>query len=137
MKEKFARFMAQRYGSDELNRAISIGSLAMLLISFVIPRKVPMVRMAFWIIALLLIVICYFRMFSKDISARSAENQKFMTFRYSFAVKKQRIAERSAQSKDFKFFKCPKCGVLNRIPKGKGKIEITCPICGEKFIRKS
>ena len=61
------------------------------------------------------------------IARRSAENQKYLNFRYSLAVKKQRSAQMAAQSKDFKFFKCPKCGVLNRIPRGKGKIEITCP----------
>ena len=65
------------------------------------------------------------------------ENQKFMSLRYQAAVKKQHIAERAAQSKDYKFSKCPKCGVLNRTRGAKGKIQITRPKCGEQFIRKS
>lgn len=129
--------MMGRYGQDELNRVLSIAGLVVLVISIVVLRFVPILSNVLWIIAIALIVICYYRMFSRDIARRSAENQKFLNFRYSLAVKKQRKAEMAAQSKDFKFFKCPKCGVYNRIPKGKGKIEITCPKCGEKFIRKS
>ena len=137
MREKFARFMMGRYGQDQLNRLLSITGLIILVVSVVIVRFIPRLSSVLWIAAVALIVICYWRMFSRNIAARSAENQRYLTFRYKFAVEKQRRAERAAQSKDYKFFKCPKCGVLNRIPKGQGKIEITCPRCGEKFIRKS
>ena len=137
MREKFARFMMGRYGQDQLNRLLSITGLIILVVSVVIVRFIPLLSSVLWIAAVALIVICYWRMFSRNIAARSAENQRYLTFRYKFAVEKQRRAERAAQSKDYKFFKCPKCGVLNRIPKGKGEIEITCPRCGEKFIRKS
>ena len=129
--------MMGRYGQDQLNRLLSITGLIILVVSVVIVRFIPLLSSVLWIAAVALIVICYWRMFSRNIAARSAENQKYLTFRYKFAVEKQRRAERAAQSKDYKFFKCPKCGVLNRIPKGKGKIEITCPRCGDKFIRKS
>lgn len=137
MREKFSIFMMGRYGQDQLNRLLSITGLIILVVSVVIVRFIPLLSSVLWIAAVALIVICYWRMFSRNIAARSAENQRYLTFRYKFAVEKQRRAERAAQSKDYKFFKCPKCGVLNRIPKGKGKIEITCPRCGEKFIRKS
>lgn len=137
MREKFAIFMMGRYGHDQLNRLLSITGLIILVVSVVIVRFIPLLSSVLWIAAVALIVICYWRMFSRNIAARSAENQRYLTFRYKFAVEKQRRAERAAQSKDYKFFKCPKCGVLNRIPKGKGEIEITCPRCGEKFIRKS
>lgn len=137
MREKFAIFMMGRYGQDQLNRLLSITGLIILVVSVVIVRFIPLLSSVLWIAAVALIVICYWRMFSRNIAARSAENQRYLTFRYKFAVEKQRRAERAAQSKDYKFFKCPKCGVLNRIPKGKGEIEITCPRCGEKFIRKS
>lgn len=137
MREKFMRFMMGRYGQDDLNRFLSIAGLIVLVISVITTRFIPYISSILWIIAVALIVICYYRMFSRDIAKRSAENQKFLSLRYKFAVEKQRRAERAAQSKDYKFFKCPKCGVYNRIPRGKGKIEITCPKCGEKFIRKS
>ena len=137
MKEKFERFMIGRYGNDNLNRAISICSVILLVISVILMKIQPAAGTIFWIAGLILIVLCYYRTFSRNIAARSAENQKYLTAVYKVAVKKQQAKERAAQKKDYKFFKCPKCGVLNRIPKGKGKIQITCPRCGEQFIRKS
>lgn len=137
MREKFARFMMGRYGLDPLGKVISTSALIFIVLSMLLSRIAPTLGSTLWIVSLFLIILCYYRMFSKNISARAAENQKFQSFRYSFAVKKQHRAERAAQKKDYKFFKCPKCGVLNRIPKGKGKIQITCPKCGEQFIRKS
>ncbi len=137
MKEKLEKFMIGRYGNDNLNRAISICSVILLVISVILMKIQPAIGTVFWIAGLILIVLCYYRTFSKNIAARSAENQKYLTALYKVAVKKQQAKERAAQKKDYKFFKCPKCGVLNRIPKGKGKIQITCPRCGEQFIRKS
>ena len=101
--------MIGRYGQDELNRVLSITGLIALIVSIVIVRLVPLLSSILWIIAVALIVMCYYRMFSRDIARRSAENQKYLNFRYSLAVKKQRSAQMAAQSKDFKFFKCPKC----------------------------
>ena len=137
MKEKLEKFMIGRYGNDNLNRAISICSVILLVISVILMKIQPAIGTVFWIAGLILIVLCYYRTFSKNIAARSAENQKYLTALYKVAVKKQQAKERAAQKKDYKFFKCPKCGVLNRIPRGKGKIQITCPRCGEQFIRKS
>lgn len=137
MREKFARFMMGRYGQDELNQCAlhnRFGSFGHIDSGTQVCSDTQQCSLDN---CHSIVVICYYRMFSRDIARRSAENQKFLNFRYSLAVKKQRKAEMAAQSKDFKFFKCPKCGVYNRIPKGKGKIEITCPKCGEKFIRKS
>ncbi len=129
--------MYGRYGNDELNRLISIIALVLLILALVLTRVEGVLGSVCWICGVIALILCYYRMFSRNIAKRSAENQKFQSYRYSRAVKKQRLKERAEQSKDYKFFKCPKCGVLNRIPKGKGKIQITCPKCGEQFIRKS
>ena len=45
--------------------------------------------------------------------------------------------QRAAQKRYYRFYKCPRCGVTTRVPKGKGKIRITCPRCGESFVRQS
>ncbi|HAB60780.1 MAG TPA: hypothetical protein DCE48_08770, partial [Lachnospiraceae bacterium] len=67
---------------------------------------------------------------------RYEENQKFLSFwnpiRNTFTKKVER-----SKDKTHRFFKCPKCSKTVRVPKGKGKICITCPICKEEFIRKS
>ncbi len=137
MRERFQRFMYGRYGNDELNRLLSIVTLVLLILALVLTRVETVLGSVLWVCGVIVLIVSYYRMFSKDIAKRSAENQKFQSYRYRQAVKKQRIKERAEQSKDYKFFKCPKCGVLNRIPRGKGKIQITCPKCGEQFIRKS
>lgn len=137
MRERFQRFMYGRYGNDELNRLLSIVTLVLLILALVLTRVERTLGSVLWICGVIVLIVSYYRMFSRDIAKRSAENQKFQSYRYRQAVKKQRMKERAEQSKDYKFFKCPKCGVLNRIPRGKGKIQITCPKCGEQFIRKS
>ena len=77
------------------------------------------------------------RMFSKDLSKRSAENQwylkKEMKVRGWWQRKKKAIAGR----KEYKIYKCPKCGQKIRVPRHKGKIAIRCRKCGEEFIRKT
>ncbi len=35
---------------------------------------------------------------------------------------------------NYNFFTCPRCRAALRVPKGKGRIKITCPKCGEKFL---
>ena len=97
MREKFARFMAGRYGNDNLNKVISISSIVFLVISLITTRFVPFLASFCWILAIMLIVLCYYRMLSRDIAKRSMENQKFMSLRYQAAVKKQHRAERAAQ----------------------------------------
>ena len=133
MKEKFAKFMQDRYGNDELNRALSVSALILFVISMLFMGNNVITYNILWIAGLILLVISYYRAFSKNIPERTAENQKLLNFRYKSAVKKQQVE----QHKEYKFFKCPKCGVYNRIPKGRGKILITCPKCDERFEGKS
>ena len=88
-------------------------------------------------LALVLIGYCYFRMFSRNISGRNEENQKYLSWtagiRRSFTQTKNRIV----QSKDYHIYKCPVCGQKIRIPRGKGKICITCPKCRHEFEKRS
>ena len=76
MRNRFQQFMYGRYGMDQLNRFLSTVALIILVVSMFIRR--PIVE----IVALALLFWCYYRMFSKNISKRAAENQKYMNFRY-------------------------------------------------------
>ena len=76
MRNRFQQFMYGRYGMDQLNRFLSTVALIILVVSMFIRR--PIVE----IVALALLFWCYYRMFSKKISKRAAENQKYMNFRY-------------------------------------------------------
>ena len=79
----------------------------------------------------------YFRMFSRNISRRSAENQKYMKIHYKFMSKFNKIRARIKDSKTHRIFKCPSCGQKIRVPKGKGRISIKCPKCRIEFIKKT
>ena len=130
MKEKFYRFMYGRYGVDQLNKFIMTSAFVFLIISFFGSN-------IFYLLSLLLLIYCYFRMFSKNLYKRREENMKYL--QYLYKVKQFW----STQKRDFKqrkthhIYKCPSCRQKIRIPRGKGKIEIRCPKCSTTFIKKS
>lgn len=131
MGDKLRRFLAGRYGMDQLNKLIFIITLILIVVMWIWPNRLW--QLAFWI----LIVIGYFRCFSRNIYARYAENQKYLKatekIRSFFRKKKYRFDQR----KTYRFYKCPKCKQQVRVPRGKGKINIKCPKCGERFVKKS
>lgn len=135
MKEKLQRFMMGRYGADELSKALNIAVLVCLVISM-FSGVVPILSIFYWIGIGLMIYTC-FRMFSRNVSKRYEENQKFLNARYQRAVKKNAAKKRWQQRDIYRFYKCPGCKQRVRVPKGKGKICITCPKCRTEFVRKS
>ena len=131
MKKRFMDFMRGRYGADQLSKFM-LGVCLVCLILNMVTRQ-PVV----YVLALVILVICYFRMFSKNTYKRSAENQKYLDMtgrvRNYFSKMRRRIVE----SKDYHIYKCPSCSQKIRIPRGKGKICITCPKCRTEFEKKS
>jgi len=130
MRERLQRFMAGRYGVDELSRFLNFVTLFVLVAGiFLLPQASSF--------ALVVIIINYFRIFSRNTYARSNENAAYMRKRNQltgwFSSKKNRFTQR----KTHRFYKCAACKKTIRIPRGKGKIEITCPVCQNKFIRRS
>ena len=136
MREKLARFMEGRNGMDELARAES-AALWIVLILGLIFSKVSYVSLIFNLLFWLVVIHTYFRVFSRNLSKRYEENQKYLNLRYDATVKLNKKKKRFAQRKTYAFFKCPMCKQEIRVPKGHGKIEITCPKCREKFVRRS
>ena len=132
----FANLMRGRYGMDQLNRALTIVALIFIVINFFFH-----LRIINWIAVILLIYI-YCRMFSRNISRRTAENQRYMQFAGSIRSKFDRGRQSSygggwsKKDKNHKIMKCPGCGEKLRVPKGVGKINITCPHCHTKFTKK-
>ncbi len=129
--EKFRRFLAGRYGMDALNKAIFIVTLILLVLLWFFPNR--FLELA----VLILLVIGYFRFLSRNIPARYRENRLFLEMtgkpRRFFRKRKYRFDQRQT----YRFFRCPKCRQEVRVPRGKGKISITCPKCGERFVKKS
>ena len=131
MKQKMQRFMAGRYGADQLGQVYLGVSMALLVISIFSRWDI------FYALALGMMGYEYYRMLSRQVEKRYQENQKFLNWRYQLAVKKNRRKEHLQQRKIYHFYKCPACKQKVRVPKGKGKICITCPKCKAEFIKKS
>jgi DNA-directed RNA polymerase subunit RPC12/RpoP len=131
MKRKLEEFMSGRYGADQLSRFMLGICLVCLVLN--IFTRVQVV----YVVALVVLGICYYRMFSKDYAKRSAENQKYLSFIWKIKAKFGRMKSRVIQSKDYHIYKCPSCGQKIRIPRGKGKICVTCPKCRHEFEKRS
>lgn len=130
MREKLQRFMWGRYGTDRLNQVLMICAFACLIISFFGGGL-------FYLLATVLLAYAYFRMFSRNVGRRAAENQRFlnqeMKIRGLFVRKKKEWGMR----KEYRIYKCPGCGQKIRVPRGHGRIAVSCRKCGNEFIRKS
>ena len=127
MQNRFNQFMYGRYGNDQLNRFVSVAALVVIIINLFVRIRLLSV------IALLLLLIVYLRMFSRNIEKRAAENRVFLRLTDRF---RRRIVFRN-QNKNYRFFVCPSCRQKVRVPRGKGKIEITCPRCRHSFIKRT
>ena len=131
LKMKFERFMQGRNGVDQFSQFLNVIVMTLLIVSIFI-RWTPI----YWA-GLALLFYMYFRIFSKNISKRSMENQKFCNMRYDFNVKLNKWKKEWEQRKIYRFFRCPMCHQKVRVPKGRGKICITCPKCKTEFVKKS
>ena len=135
MREKMMRFMQGRYGVDTFSKFLLGAGLIVVLLSSVFRGRIPgtICYLAGWI----LIIYCYFRMFSKNVTKRYTENQTFLTKTYKIRSFFNRQKSIWKQRKTHHIYKCPTCGQKIRVPRGKGKIEIRCPKCSTTFIKKS
>ena len=131
LNNKLQPFMVGRYGTDDFSRFISTMIMVCLVLSIFTKGNL------FYWFGILLIIYSYYRIFSKNIPARYAENQKFLNIRYKAIVKWNLTKKHWAERKTHRFFKCPQCKQKVRVPKGRGKICITCPKCKADFIKKS
>lgn len=134
MRERMARFMAGRNGADQLARFASILALVLVVLNIFIGG---ITRGVLWFAALVLLIYSYWRMFSKNVYKRREENarymQKKMKIRRWFGVKRDMFRQR----KTHKFFKCPSCRSILRVPRGKGRIRVVCRKCGNAFETKT
>ncbi len=134
LKKKFENFMQGRYGVDFLNKFLMGLALVLILLSIFARGSLGALLDT---AGLVIIIIAYYRIFSRNIVKRYDENQKFLAqtegIRRWFRKQKNIMVLR----KDYHIYTCPQCKQKIRIPRGKGKIEISCPKCGTKFVKKS
>ena len=131
MKERMQRFMAGRYGNDQLNQFIFIVAIISMVLEIITRPSL------FYTLTLVLLILAYVRVFSRNINKRYEENMKFLQKKDAILNKFRKQKYYAAQRRNFHIYTCPQCKQKIRIPKGKGKISITCPKCRTSFIKKS
>ena len=142
-KEKLAKFFAGRYGGDSLNTVLNAFSVAALIAAVIVfgasgTAAAKVISLILWLVSLGLLGLGLFRTFSRNLTARRAEYEWYRSHIAAPIAKRRREARtRREHSATHRFFKCPGCGQTVRVPKGKGKIRITCPKCGKVFEKKS
>ena len=124
LRWKIQKFMQGRNGVDELNRILVYVVLAIYVLSVIFKSTI------LYYISFIFIIYLFYRMLSKNLYVRREENRKFVTWLETTRIKME-------QRKDYKIFKCKGCGRNIRVPRGKGKIEVTCPMCGKKTIHRT
>ena len=138
MKEKISRWLQRffygRRGPDEFGRFLCIAALVFMVLSWFFRG---IVNSLFYTVGFVLLAYCLFRLLSKNLYKRHQENiwyikQKGAVLRWFRSLK-----DRWQQRKEYRFFRCPSCRSLLRVPKGKGKLQLTCRKCGNRFERKT
>lgn len=136
-RDKLTRFLYGRYGADNLFNALFVTELVLLFFSTIlnILGQVEPILAAISIILYLLsfgmLIWAMFRFFSRNISQRQKENQAWLRFASKFRRKPK--PQLPPDTQDHIFRSCPKCRSTLRLPRQKGKHQVRCPRCGEKF----
>lgn len=123
LRNWLARVMYGRYGMDKLNSILLWISVIIVVLGLFMPFV--LVRLMMTAISYGLMFWVIFRTFSRNTYRRYQENQRFLIF------------WRKVKDRQHRYYRCPRCRQSVRVPRGKGKIAITCPKCHEKFIKKT
>ena len=130
MKEKLIQFMQGRYGIDTLNNHALFFVIALFILNIFFNNRIIMsLGYLIWLLVI-------YRMFSRQTYKRYQENEKYLKaikpVQLFFNLQKKRFSDRS-----HKYYRCPSCKQMVRLPKGKGKIIVTCPSCHQKFEKRT
>lgn len=136
------RFMSGRHGGDQLSIALLVLYAVLLLCS-----NIFRFGLLYWL-ALAALAWCLFRMLSRNNERRWEENNWFMGWwgpvwawmrgvRGRFRTAQEYAAMKARDRGVYRYFRCPRCGSKLRVPVGKGKIVITCPVCHNSFTKKT
>lgn len=132
LKYKLINFMQGRYGGlDKLNRVLLYGSIGLMLVNMFL--GIPLLNLLFWAMW----GYALFRMLSRNMSARYQENVKFEQFYGKVQTSVKQFIVRMKNSKQYKYFTCPKCKSRLKLPRGVGEVTVTCGKCGEKIKKKA
>ena len=130
MKQKFQNFMSGRYGVDDFSKALLYATLALCLVSLFTRNRMLNLLLTAGLVFI-------YRMFSKNYSRRYQENLWYLRQKDKVMHFFRRQNSLAQQRKTHRIYTCPQCRQKIRIPKGHGKVQITCPQCKTAFIKRS
>lgn len=125
------KFMIGRYGIDQLTLALLMAYVAISLMASM--AGVGEIR----VVAYIVFGLCLFRVLSYNITKRQKENLIFLKWWTPIISKLRQNINQAKSIKTHRFYRCPNCRLRLRVPKGKGRIRITCPRCKEEFTKKT
>lgn len=125
--ERIARLMYGRNGSDSLGRAMLILAMTLAILNLFLRSL---------IVALLVnaaVLYAFFRMMSKNVVKRRAENARWWYFwkgiKVFFSLQKNKWRDRKTHI----YHRCPHCKNTLRLPRVKGAHTVNCPCCHKRF----
>ena len=132
------RFMSGRYGLDLYGRFLSVFSAVSVVLGFIM-SALGMSSLSAFFTALCFasLIWTYCRVFSRNFARRQEENRRYLLLREKVIAWFRLQRDRLRQRKDYAFYRCPGCRSIARVPRGKGRIRITCRRCGYTFERKT
>lgn len=130
-KASFANFMTGRYGADQLSRASVIAGLVLYVLTWI--TRITL----FSYLGLALYIWSIYRMFSRNREKRALENQKYLHITGNFRTSVTQAKNRAKNSKEYKYFRCPKCHSYLKLPRGVGEVTVTCGKCKNQFRKKA
>lgn len=139
LKQKIAKFMQGRYityGYDAFTRFLLIVWLIVTVVSSFVRVGIFGIRI-FHAVPFFIFFYIYFRLFSKNISSRYRENEAYLSLLKKFTGCFSGLKSDFQMRKNYHIYRCPVCSQKIRIPRGKGRIEVRCPKCGDKFLKVS
>jgi len=139
MRQKMMQFMQGRYGTDTLNKHLLVLAMILVVLSMFL-RSVTLVYNFLTIAIYVILGINIWRTFSRNIYARYNENQRYTAWFNNMSApwrRHQNLRNKRKADPANAYFRCPSCGQMVRVPKGRGKITITCPKCRREFSKRT
>lgn len=127
-------FMYGRRGVDNFSRFLIVAALIVILLENFMPG---LLRSLFSFVGLAGIIYACMRILSRDIYKREQENARYLKKRAAVLRWFRSVRDRWQQRREYRFFRCPSCHALLRVPRGKGKLLLTCRKCGNRFEKKT
>lgn len=137
LRKDIKEAMGRRCGLDELNNLIMLVGFLYVVAALFTKNKI------FLLVGAAFVVLCYLRVFSKNVAKRKKENDFYMRYMGKVVLEARllklmiRMKGKSLLDKEYVYFVCDQCHQVIRVPKGKNKVNIRCPKCDHTFVKRT